>query len=128
VDTPSRPVRVVTLDVTAPGKHHGEISDKALSWLDSTLRAEPSRPTVLMMHKPPMMCGVPYLDKYRCMNGDKLERLLMGYPAVERVLCGHVHRQMLRRFGDTLLRIGQCIVSRIPYKYEETDMTQESEQ
>jgi 3',5'-cyclic AMP phosphodiesterase CpdA len=103
VDTESGPVRVVALDVTVPDMHHGEIGDNEMSWLDGVLAAEPARPTVLMMHQPPLICGIPYLDKYRCMNGDRLEQLLWRYPAVERVLCGHVHRQMQKRFAGTLL-------------------------
>jgi Icc protein len=103
VDDASGPVRVVALDVTLPGLHHGEADAAALAWLEAVLAAEPDRPTVLMMHQPPIACGVPYLDLYRCHGGTALAALLARYPAVERVLCGHVHRTMLRRFGGTLL-------------------------
>ncbi|WP_029004614.1 phosphodiesterase [Azorhizobium doebereinerae] len=102
------PVRVVALDVTVPGRHHGEVTADALAWLDGVLAAEPERPTVLMMHQPPLACGVPYLDAYRCRMADGvapdgLARVVARYPAIERVLCGHVHRQMQMRFGGTLL-------------------------
>lgn len=103
VDGASGPVRVAALDVTVPGLHHGEVGDEGLAWLERVLVAEPGRPTVLMMHQPPLRCGVPYLDEYRCMGGERLEALLARHPAVERVLCGHVHRTMQRRFAGTLL-------------------------
>lgn len=103
VDAAAGPVRVIALDVTIPGLHHGEVDAAALAWLEATLKAEPERPTVVMMHQPPIECGVPYLDLYRCHGGAALAALLARFPAVERVLCGHVHRTMLRRFGGTLL-------------------------
>ena len=57
------PVRIVALDVTVPGRHHGQMTDEAADWLERTLAAEPDRPTVLVMHQPPIDSGIPYLDK-----------------------------------------------------------------
>ncbi|WP_431268143.1 metallophosphoesterase [Dankookia sp. P2] len=103
VDAASGPVRVIALDVTIPGLHHGEADAAALAWLEAALAEAPGRPTVVMMHQPPIECGVPYLDRYRCHGEAALAALLGRYQAVERLLCGHVHRTMLRRFGGTLL-------------------------
>jgi 3',5'-cyclic-AMP phosphodiesterase len=103
VDDTSGPVRVIALDVTTPGFHHGELDEHALGWLEGVLSSAPNRPTILMMHQPPLTCGVPYLDKYRCRGGDRLAQVVAGFPAIERLLCGHVHRQMLTRFAGTLL-------------------------
>ncbi|WP_284945573.1 phosphodiesterase [Acidisoma cladoniae] len=97
------PVRVIALDVTVPDLHHGVVDDAALLWLEQVLGAEAERPSVVMMHQPPLVSGVPYLDEYRCFGGDRLAEVLRRFPAVERVLCGHVHRQMQMRFGGTLL-------------------------
>jgi Icc protein len=103
VEDSAGPVRVIALDVTVTGLHHGEIDDDALAWLKAALDREPDRPTVLMMHQPPLACGVPYLDEYRCFGDDRLAEVVRRYPAIERILCGHVHRQMQRRFAGTLL-------------------------
>jgi 3',5'-cyclic AMP phosphodiesterase CpdA len=97
------PVRIVALDVTIPGKHHGNSDAAALAWLENALRQEPARPTLIMMHQPPFACDVPYLDKYRCEGGDQLAAVVAHYPAVERIVCGHVHRHMQLRFAGTLL-------------------------
>lgn len=103
VDDRSGPVRIVALDVTLPGLHHGDIDDVALGWLEAALAAERDRPTLLMMHQPPFDSGVPYLDKYGCRGGERLAAVIARYPAVERIVCGHVHRQMQLRFAGTLL-------------------------
>ena len=97
------PVRIIGLDVTVPGMHHGDMDDAAVAWLQRALAAEPDRPTIVMMHQPPFMSGIPYIDGFRCRNGHRLAEIVARYPAVERVLCGHIHRLMQLRFGGTLL-------------------------
>jgi Icc protein len=103
VDKMAGEVRIVALDVTVPGQHHGEVDDPGLEWLERTLATEPVRPTVIMMHQPPLICGVPYLDAYNCRAAGRLAEVVRRYSNVERVLCGHAHRHMQARFGGTLL-------------------------
>jgi len=97
------PLRVVALDVTVPGSHHGVASAESMAWLDETLGAEPARPTILMMHQPPFDTGIPYMDLYSCREGERLAQVLGRHRQVERVVCGHVHRFMQVRFGGTML-------------------------
>jgi 3',5'-cyclic-AMP phosphodiesterase len=97
------PVRIVALDVTVPGLHHGMIDEEGARWLDRVLAADAGRPTLLMIHQPPLLSGVPYLDAYHCREGERLATVLRRYPSVERVVCGHVHRFMQARFGGTVL-------------------------
>ena len=97
------PLRVVALDVTVPGSHHGVASAERMAWLDETLGAEPARPTILMMHQPPFDTGIRYIDLYSCREGERLAQVLERHRQVERVVCGHVHRFMQVRFGGTML-------------------------
>jgi 3',5'-cyclic AMP phosphodiesterase CpdA len=97
------PVRIVALDVTLPGLHHGALDAAGARWLDETLAQEPARPTIVMMHQPPFETGVPYLDLYACRGGQRLAAVVSRHRQVERIVCGHVHRFMLLRFGGTLL-------------------------
>ena len=96
-------VRIVALDVTLPGLHHGAVSEAGAAWLDGVLAAEPHRPTIVMMHQPPFDTGVPYLDLYSCRDGQRLAAVVARHPQVERIVCGHVHRFMQIRFGGTVL-------------------------
>lgn len=97
------PVRVIGLDISVPGQHHGDFDDATAAWLEATLAGEPDRPTLIMLHQPPTETGIGFIDTYRCFNGERLAAIVSRYPAVERVLCGHVHRHMSLRFGGTLL-------------------------
>ncbi len=97
------PVRIVALDVTVPGQHHGAVSTNGAQWLDDELAAEPGRPTLVMMHQPPFDTGVPYLDLFHCRDGGRLADVVARHSSVERIVCGHVHRFMQVRFGGTML-------------------------
>lgn len=96
-------VRIVALDVTLPGLHHGAVDEAAADWLNATLAAEPQRPTLVMMHQPPFDTGVPYLDLYSCRGGERLAAVVARHRQVQRIVCGHVHRFMLLGFGGTVL-------------------------
>ena len=96
-------VRIVALDVTLPGLHHGLVGEAGAAWLESVLAMEPTRPTIVMMHQPPFVSGIPYIDTYSCREGQRLAAVIARHPQVERILCGHVHRFMQLRFGGTIL-------------------------
>ena len=97
------PVRIIGLDITIPGLHHGDMDDDAVAWLDAALAREPDRSTIIMMHQHPFASGIPYIDKYDCRRGDRLAAIASRYPAVARILCGHIHRHMQVQFGGTVL-------------------------
>lgn len=97
------PVRIIGLDITVPGLHHGDFDDAAAGWLERVLADEPDRPTMIAMHQPPFTTGIPYMDRYGCRQGERLAELVRRYPAVELMICGHVHRCMTVRFGGTVM-------------------------
>ena len=113
MDDTSGPVRIIGFDVTVPDHHHGDVDDAGIAWLERILAAAPHRPTIIMMHQPPLICGIPYLDTYNCRGGDRLANLVACYPAIERILCGHVHRHMQMRFAGTLLCTGPSTATAI---------------
>ena len=55
------------------------------------------------MHHPPFVSGISHLDEYRCIDGGSLEALLRSFSNIEAVLCGHVHRPMLKRWAATVV-------------------------
>jgi Icc protein len=59
------PVRIIDLDITVPGSHHGNFDDAAADWLELVLADEPDRPTMIAMHQP-FTTGIAYMDRYGC--------------------------------------------------------------
>jgi len=96
------PVRLIGLDTHVPGQPGGRLCAERLAWLDARLGEAPARPTVVFMHHPPFVTGLPAMDAMGLEGSDELAGVIRGHPQVERVLCGHVHRPMTRRFGGTI--------------------------
>ncbi|KVC78663.1 phosphodiesterase [Burkholderia ubonensis] len=97
-------VRVLALDSQVPGASAGDLCDARLAWLAAQLDAARDRPVIVALHHPPFASGIGHMDALRLAPAAaaKLDTLLRGYPNVERVLCGHVHRTMFARFGGTI--------------------------
>lgn len=95
-------VRFVGLDSTVPGKHHGEIDERSLAWLDSTLRKEKEKPTIILTHHHPMSSGIPFLDECDNRDGLALAEILTEQDNIVRVVFGHVHRFMAADYAGTI--------------------------
>ncbi len=96
-------LRVVALDTVVPGQEHGMLCEARLAWLERTLAAAPSLPTIVAMHHPPFATGIGGMDTMGLRQGAAaLDALLWRHPQVERLICGHLHRSIQCRFGGTL--------------------------
>jgi 3',5'-cyclic-AMP phosphodiesterase len=96
------PLRLVALDTLVPGRHTGALCADRLAWLDGALAAQPDRPTVIAMHHPPFATGITYMDHYGLDNAAELARIVARHPHIERIICGHLHRAIDRRFAGTV--------------------------
>lgn len=97
------PVRLVMLDSVVAGAGHGELCPRRLEWLDARLSEAPDRPTFLVLHHPPMLCGLPVYDAINLHTTAELGALLARHQQVERILCGHHHRSMTGRLGTAIV-------------------------
>ncbi|MGY9046222.1 hypothetical protein P775_26585 [Puniceibacterium antarcticum] len=115
----SGPVRVLGLDITVPGEHHGDMDDAACRWLSDRLAEHPQTPTMVLMHQPSVDTGMSYIDAYHCRRGVRLSEIVQRHPNVERILCGHIHRSMQMRFGGTLLMSAPSTTTAIALRLED---------
>lgn len=103
------PVRLVLLDSVVPGAGHGELCSERLAWLDARLAEVPSKKTFLVLHHPPMLCGLPVLDAINLHSTQALGALLARHRQVERILCGHHHRSMTGRLSDAVVSVAPAV-------------------
>jgi 3',5'-cyclic AMP phosphodiesterase CpdA len=96
------PVRLIGLDTHVPGEPGGRLCAERLAWLDARLAEGPARPTLVFMHHPPFVTGLQAMDAMGLEGGPALAEVIRRHPQVERVVCGHVHRPMTRRFAGTV--------------------------
>lgn len=104
------PVRIIMLDSVVPEAGHGLLCAKRLAFLDRTLAAAPERPTMLVLHHPPMLSGVSDMDAIWLSNTAELGTLLERHPQVERILTGHHHRAIVGRLGHAIVLVAPAIV------------------
>ncbi len=96
------PVRLICLDSLIEGSGRGRIGPEQLFWLDRTLAQAPDRPTVLALHHPPFPTGISHVDAVGLDDADALGAIVARHAQVERVIAGHVHRAMQRRWFGTV--------------------------
>jgi Icc protein len=88
-------MRLVIVDTLDEGRHGGAFCAQRAAWLDARLAEAPETPTYIVMHHPPLTCGIEW------MNTDPDEpwvqafsAVLSGHPQVRGLICGHLHRSV----------------------------------
>ncbi len=96
------PLRLVALDSLVPGAAAGELCAERLDWLESRLAEAPARPTLVLVHHPPFPTGLAALDAMGLRDAEGFGRVIARHPQVERIVAGHVHCGLTRRFHGTI--------------------------
>jgi 3',5'-cyclic-AMP phosphodiesterase len=98
------PLRIMTLDSSRFPEPGGSLSPEQLDWIDENLGAEPDVPTVVAVHHPPFATGIAHMDAMAldAASAAGLATVVAEHPQVERVLSGHLHRCISRRFAGTI--------------------------
>ncbi|MBF4993154.1 phosphodiesterase [Arthrobacter gandavensis] len=91
-------LRIVTLDSTVPGYHHGELSDSQLSWLRSVLRTPAPEGTILALHHPPVPSVQDLTVLVELRHQRDLAAALSGSD-VRAVIAGHLHYSTFTTFA-----------------------------
>ncbi len=83
-------LRIVSLDSTVPGYHHGELTDEQLDWLASVLAVPAAHGTLLALHHPPIPSPVDIMAILELQEQSRLADVLVGTD-VRAILGGHLH-------------------------------------
>lgn len=83
-------LRIITLDTTVPGAHHGELGDAQLEWLTEQLAVPAPHGTILAMHHPPVPCVQDLAVLVELRDQPRLAHVLRGSD-VRAILGGHLH-------------------------------------
>lgn len=83
-------LRLIALDTSVPGWHHGDLDDGQLDWLGGLLREPAPHGTLLAMHHPPLPAHVPLFDILELRHQDELADVIRGTD-VRGILAGHLH-------------------------------------
>jgi Icc protein len=84
-------LRIISLDSTVPGYHHGELTDAQLTWLADVLATPAEHGTLIALHHPPI--PLPMLraaELIELLDQERLAAVLEGSD-VRGILAGHLH-------------------------------------
>lgn len=83
-------LRVIALDTSVPGRHHGDVTEAQLAWLARELATRAPEGTVLAMHHPPVPSVLDLAVLVELQNQQRLAAVLAGTD-VRAILAGHLH-------------------------------------
>ena len=99
-------LRLIIVDTLEEGRHGGAFCDTRARWLSDRLVEEQDRPTLIVMHHPPVELGIEW------MNTDPREPwvarfadAISGHAQVRGIICGHVHRPIVSAFEGVPLAV-----------------------
>ncbi|SIR67716.1 phosphodiesterase [Microbacterium sp. RURRCA19A] len=83
-------LRLIALDSTVPGWHHGDLDAAQLEWLRAELAEPAPLGTILALHHPPLPTHIPFFDILELRDQSGLAAAIAGSD-VRAILAGHLH-------------------------------------
>ncbi|MDQ1073793.1 MULTISPECIES: phosphodiesterase [Microbacterium] len=83
-------LRIIALDSTVPGWHHGDLDAEQLEWLRGELATPAPLGTILALHHPPLPTHIPFFDILELRDQPRLAAAIAGSD-VRTILAGHLH-------------------------------------
>lgn len=100
------PVRILVLDTLETGRHGGGYDAVRAAWLEARLAEAPGRPTLLVLHHPPIETGLSWMTE----NPEaewvlRLRPIVEAHPNILAMITGHLHRPLVTRWAGTMLAV-----------------------
>ncbi|AAU38300.1 Icc protein [Basfia succiniciproducens] len=86
--------QILMLDSQVFGVPHGQLGQYQLEWLDSKLKDNPDRYSLVVLHHHILPTHSSWLDQHNLRNAHELAQVLAQYDNVRGILYGHIHQAM----------------------------------
>lgn len=96
---------LIGLDTNVEGKAHGHLTDATLGYLQKQLSAMNKKSVIVAIHHPPVLTGIEKMDIQNLRNSKKLQTILSKFQGELRLVCGHIHRNIVAPFGNVICQI-----------------------
>lgn len=97
-------LRLIALDSSVPGWHHGDLDADQLAWLADELRTPAPLGTILALHHPPLPTHIPFFDILELRDQPGLARAIAGSD-VRAILAGHLHYSTAGTFAGVPVHV-----------------------
>jgi 3',5'-cyclic-AMP phosphodiesterase len=116
------PVRILVLDTLEEGRHGGSFCEVRAAWLTARLAEAPERPTLIVLHHPPIESGLSWMTENP--NADwvkRLEAILSSRRNVVALIAGHLHRPVVTQWAGTTLAVCPSTAPQVALDLEPID-------
>lgn len=116
------PVRILVLDTLEIGRHGGGFCETRAAWLEARLGEAPERPTLVVLHHPPIATGLSWMTENP--EADWVRRLraiVAAHPNIVAMISGHLHRPIVTRWAGTTLAVCPATAPQVALDLEPMD-------
>lgn len=100
-------LRVIVLDSTVPGQHHGEITEEQYAWLAEVLATPAPHGSVIAMHHPPVPSLIAPIEFVELREQSRFAEALQDSD-VRAVLGGHLHFNTFSDIGGVPVSVASA--------------------
>ncbi|BDZ65100.1 phosphodiesterase [Agromyces mangrovi Wang et al. 2018] len=100
-------LRVITLDSTVPGHHHGEVTGEQLDWLAEELSTDAPHGTILAMHHPPVPSVLDLAVSVELRDQAALAEVVEGSD-IRSIIAGHLHYSSTAMFAGVPVSVASA--------------------
>jgi Icc protein len=100
-------LRVITLDTSVPGRHHGELSGDQLDWLAEELSIPAPEGTILAMHHPPVPSVLDLAASVELRDQGALAEVVAGSD-IRSIIAGHLHYSSTATFAGVPVSVASA--------------------
>jgi len=119
------PVRILVLDTLQIGRHGGGFCEKRAAWLNARLAEAPERPTLLVLHHPPIATGLSWMtENPRAAWVRRLRAIVEAHSNIVAMVSGHLHRPITTRWAGTTLAVCPATAPQVALDLEPMDAEQ----
>ncbi|MGR2752086.1 phosphodiesterase [Agromyces arachidis] len=100
-------LRIITLDTTVPGRHHGEITGDQLDWLAEELSIPAPHGSILAMHHPPVPSVLDLAVSVELRDQAALAEVVAGSD-IRSIIAGHLHYSSTATFAGVPVSVASA--------------------
>ena len=116
------PLRILVIDTLEEGRHSGGFCETRAAWLRDRFAEAPDRPTLLVLHHPPIESGLSWMTE----NPDaewvlRLRAIVAAQDNIVAMICGHLHRPVMTQWAGTRLMVCPSTAPQVALDLEAID-------
>ena len=115
-------LRILVLDTLEEGRHGGAYCETRAAWLSDRLSEAPDRPTLLVLHHPPIESGHSWMTENPEAEWVKrLESIVAAQTNIVAIIAGHLHRPVVTQWAGTTLAICPSTAPQVALDFQPID-------